>query len=269
MDHSVLLDREEQLRAWPNKKDSDIATEIFDDYALLPANRGAEIEDTTLVHDEKVSTIIQRETDMQFLRRLAARNGFVCYVENGVGYFRSPQLDGPPQPVLAVHFGPEETNVERFTLEVNALTPAEVAMCQIDRLNKAVLSVGTAESRQRALGINDAAGLLAPGIAPGLVVAQAATTGTPELSALCQGLYHQAEWFVSGEGEVNANRYGHVLRPRRTVTIKGIGESYSGVYYVTHVTHRFGESGYSQHFRVKRNALMLDGSEDFAMTEGI
>ncbi len=106
MDGSVLMDREEKLIAWPNKKDSDIAAEIFNQlYGLTPMT-----EDTNITHDEAVATIIQRETDIQFLRRLALRNGFECYVEGTTGYFRPPQLSAPPQPVLAVHFG-DETNV--------------------------------------------------------------------------------------------------------------------------------------------------------------
>ena len=260
MDRSVLLDREEKLQDWPNKKDSDIALEIFTTYALTP-----QVEDTTVIHDQAVSTIIQRETDMRFLLRLAARNGFECYVEGATGYFRSPQLNAPPQPVLAVHFGPDETNVDRFSIEVNALAPVDVAMWQIDRMDKTVQGLRVAAGQQPTLGKTAATGLLLPAIAPSLaVLGQTVTTGMPEMTALCQGLYHQAEWFVTGEGEVNANRYGHVLRPRQTVTIKGIGASYSGIYYLVHVTHRFTQDGYTQYFRVKRNALLPQGVEDFA-----
>ena len=38
--------------------------------------------------------------------------------------------------------------------------------------------------------------------------------------------------FVSAEGEIAAGRYGHVLRPRQPVTVKGVSETYSGVYLV-------------------------------------
>jgi len=74
---------------------------------------------------------------------------------------------------------------------------------------------------------------------------------------------------VTGEGEVAANQYGSILMPRGTVTIKGIGENHSGVYYVTHVTHRFTEDGYTQFFRVKRNALKPTGTEDFGTGGGL
>jgi phage protein D len=259
MDESVLMDREEKLKDWPNKKDSDIAKEIFDLYGFTP-----ELEDTRIVHDEAISTIIQRETDMRFLRRLAMRNGFECYVENGTAYFCQPQPGDKPQPVMAYMFG-KETNLHRFSIEVNALTPANVAMYQVDRLNKEVMDSTAESSLQEALGSTDSSGFLAPGMDPSLVyVGMNAATGKPEMDALSQGLFHSAEWFVSAEGEIMGNLYGHVLKARSKVTIKGIGETYSGVYYVSHVTHSFTPDGYVQRFKVKRNALMPKGSEDFA-----
>jgi hypothetical protein len=84
------------------------------------------------------------------------------------------------------------------------------------------------------------------------------------MAILGQGFYDQVAWFVTAEGEINGNAYGHVLLPRRPVTIKGVGETYSGVYYVTQVTHTFTGDGYAQSFRAKRNALMPTGQEDFA-----
>ena len=70
MDASVLMDRDDIVKAWPNKKDSDIAGEVFQTYGLTP-----QVTDTEVIHDEEVSTIIQRETDIRFLRRLASATG--------------------------------------------------------------------------------------------------------------------------------------------------------------------------------------------------
>jgi phage protein D len=247
MDGSVLMDREEKLKDWPNKKDSDIAAELFQTYGFR-----ATVDDTQVIHDEAISTIIQRETDIRFLRRLAKRNGFECFVDGATGYFQSPQLDGAPQPLLAAHFG-SETNLIRFSVEVNALTPAKVSMSQLDRTNKEVLETVVESSQNTLLGSTDANRVTGTGVHPGQVfVSMNTTTGTPEMTSLCQGLFHEAEWFVTGEGEISANQYGHVLKPRQTVTIKGVGETYSGVYYVSHVTHTFTPDGYRQTFRVKR-----------------
>jgi phage protein D len=278
MDGSVLMDREEKLVAWPNAKDSTIAWEIFRlyDFASVPPDPRL-IEDTCITHNEAVSTILQRETDMQFLKRLALRNGFECYVEGRKGYFRKPQVTPTSQPVLAVHSG-EQTNVNRLSIEVNALTPTHVTMFQVDLTTKGVKAAATngqqpvdqtppgvlkaaaTTSQQPALG---AIRSFLPDRVPDGVNAQGqmyismnVTTGRREMNALCRALFHEAEWFVTVEGEIAGNRYGHVLKPRGTVAIKGVGETYSGLYYVTHVTHAFTSSGYTQLFRAKRNALM-------------
>jgi phage protein D len=258
MDQSVLMDRQERLYAWPNERDSAIAVKIFSQHGLLPV-----VTDTEAQHDDKISTVIQRETDMQFLKRLALRNGFECYVEGGIGFFRPPRITADPQPVLAVHFG-DDTNVNGFSLEVNALSPTNVTMFQVDRTNKKLLEETSSAGQQKALGAVRAAAVLPPAMIPGQVyVSMNAATGKAEMDTLCQELFHQAEWFVTAAGEIDGNRYHHVLKPHGTVTIKGVGATYSGVYYVTHVTHTFRPKGYTQFFRAKRNALHPTGSEDF------
>jgi phage protein D len=73
MDPSALLDLEEKQRAWINKKDSEIAQEIFLAYGL-----SYEVEDTVVRVPEDDAAVLQTESDMRFLRRLAARNGFEC-----------------------------------------------------------------------------------------------------------------------------------------------------------------------------------------------
>lgn len=259
MDSSVLMDRQIVTKEWASRKDSDIAGEIFRKYNLTPR-----VEDTGIVHDEEVSTILQRETDIQFLRRLAARNAFDCYIEGQNGYFGPAGMDEEIQPLLAVHCR-EETNVTYFSINTDALLPVNVKMAQIDRLNKEIHSVTVTESPRAALGRDQAPGLLKSGMDPGLYLATLQTaTGNAEMLALCEGTYTRAENFVSGEGEISGFNYGYILHNRKLVTIKGLGETYSGIYYVTHVTHTFTPEGYSQHFKVARNALGITGSENFS-----
>ena len=71
MDLSAAMDLAEKQLAWPNKKDHEIAQAIFSSYGLRP-----DVEDTVATHGEALATILQTETDIRFLRRLAARNGF-------------------------------------------------------------------------------------------------------------------------------------------------------------------------------------------------
>lgn len=264
VDKSILLDREEILKDWVSKKDSDIASEIFSNYQLT-----AQVTDTGVVHDEAVSTIIQRETDMQFLKRLALRNGYECYVQGDTGYFGKPLTDEEPQPVLAVHYG-NQTTLNNFRLSVDSVAPANIAMVQIDRESKDVHEVSIESSSHQLYGENDMSSFLTSGQKPRKVyVGKNSATGPEEMSKLCQGLFDRNEWFVYGSGDVFSFDYGHVLMPRKPVTIKGIGEAYSGVYYVNHVKHVFLPHGYSQQIQVKRNALGLLGNENFSIETGL
>ncbi len=94
MDATVLMSLEEKIRPWPNMADSDIAVMIFTEYGFL-----FDVANTQPVRQELDRTTIQRGTDIQFLRRLAARNGFECYVQAGTmaafteAHFHPPRLD--------------------------------------------------------------------------------------------------------------------------------------------------------------------------------
>src|SRR5207247_4166578 len=133
MDISCLMSVEEKVKASPNRSDSDIATEVFGDYGLTPR-----VDDTGVVHDEGASTILQRESDIQFLRKLARRNGYECVVKGTQGFFGKPVLTGDPLPVLSAHFG-AETNLASFNAHWDAKRPTAVEMHQIDTAEKQIL----------------------------------------------------------------------------------------------------------------------------------
>jgi len=261
LDRSLLMDRVDRLADWPNKKDSDIASEIFARHGF-----SSHIDDTEIVHDEAVSTIIQRETDWQLLRRLARRNGFSCYVEGNTGHFRAPELGRHPVAVLAAHFG-DETNVDRISLDFNALTAADVALHQLDRRSKQVHSTTVEANALRPLGAATSGAW--PGAEPGLVVLnRTAATGVAEMAGVARAVHEQHEWLVTGDADISANQLGVVLRPLDTVTVKGVGATFSGVYLITHVTHAFSAEGYVQRVEVTRNGVGTTGAEDFAGTAG-
>ncbi|MGH9928211.1 MAG: phage late control D family protein [Pyrinomonadaceae bacterium] len=258
MDSSCLMSLEEKLRAWPNMSDSDIAGQIFAEYSLTP-----EVEDTSVIHDEAIATIIQRDTDIQFLKRLARRNGFECFVNGETGFFRKPVLDGEPLPFLAAHFG-AETNLVSFDAKLNSLRPTKVEMHQIDTVAKQVQDALVEAGEQELLGRDRAESVAIPnGIVPRLHVRQTVSVNQPEMDNLCRALFDEAEWLIEASGEVETVLYGAVLRAKSLVPIKGVGEVFSGTYYITNVKHSLKPDNYSQHFKARRNALAPSGAEDF------
>ena len=57
---------------------------------------------------------------------------------------------------------------------------------------------------------------------------------------------------VSATGSVDTPRYGHALRARRLVGVRGAGLSYDGFYYVRSVTHTIEPGSYTQQFQLSR-----------------
>src|SRR5262249_15758689 len=123
MDTSVLMSLEEKIATWPNLADSDIVQQIVSGYGVE-----ARVDATPTAHQENDTTISQRGTDIQFVRALAERNGMEFYFETDkesgaqVAFLRAPQLEGTPQPDLAVQFG-EESNLRSFTARLGGQRP--------------------------------------------------------------------------------------------------------------------------------------------------
>lgn len=251
MDTTSLMSAEEVIKDWPGKSDADIASEIFAKYGL-----SADVEATEAVHAEAVSTIVQRESDIQFLKRLARRNGFECVVDGTRAFFGPPALGGDPLPALAAHFG-DETNLTSFDASWNALRPTTAAFHQIDTITKEVLSSAAGTPDQVRLGRDGpVAPSLPAGGAPRAFVRHAVATGLPEMAALTTAIANEAEWFIEARGEVDAVQYGDLLRARRLVPVKGVGELLSGLYYLTSVKHLYTSERYVQQFTARRNATV-------------
>ncbi len=257
MDASVLLDLEEKQLAWANKKDHEIAQTIFGSYGL-----SYEVEDTVSQHAEAVSTILQTETDIRFLRRLAARNGFECYVRGGTGYFRGPDLTSPPQKLLAVEFG-DETNVTGLQLRVDGTPPTVTEIRRIDPMEKLEETAKLEASPRRALGAQPLDELRSSLPSGKALLRNQASASVREMQGRLRNAYEPASSFVQASGNIDCRTYQSVLRAKRLVTIKGAGATYSGLFYVTRVRHRFTLDGYSQDFEARRNGLGLTGEEEF------
>jgi phage protein D len=273
MDTSVLMGLEEKIAVWPNMSDSDIAQAIVSAYSGVTVVA----DPTTTVHQDTDTTVVQRGTDLQFVRDLAQRNGLEFYFQTDdtgtiSAYFQAPQVNGTPQPDLAMHFE-DASNMRSFSAHLTSQRPLNVKSMQMDvTANSAnVASVGTSSLAK--LGDKDATALvgsaLGPLVTPSDAPAQMLVLGTPtsdqtEMQTVAQAVRDEAGWFIHAEGEINSDAYQNVLRPHGLVLVKGAGTPFSGKYYVTRVVHTITSSGsYKQNFEARRNARDLDGTEQF------
>jgi len=183
---------EQKLKDWSGKKDSDIAHAILvDDHKF-----NAVIENTEIVHEEEVSTILQRETDMHFLRRLALRNGYECYVEG------RPRSSGRRKSTRALSLCSRRTSATRplscaSKPKSTPSRPPKWGCQQIDRVNKEVLDASVESSRETALGQADPQSLLGTGVAAGQVYVGAQGNRRDGNDGLVSGAVHRGQWLVT------------------------------------------------------------------------
>jgi phage protein D len=261
MDPTVLMTLEEKVKPWPNMADSDIATSIFGDHGFTP-----DVEATQPSRDEAKQTTIQRGSDIQFLKQLATRNGYECFVEldpaGGTvkGHFHPPRVEETSQGVLSVNLG-DATNVNSFSARFDMLRPvtAQVTGLEIDDQSDQPAQIDSAALK--GLGSKPAGSADKP---RKVLLADTGLAQSGELQTYAQAVVDRSSFAISADGDLNTVAYGGVLRAKRPVLVRGAGRQFSGSYYVDRVLHTFTPQGYTQRFSLRRNGLGLTGQESFS-----
>lgn len=86
-------------------------------------------------------------------------------------------------------------------------------------------------------------------------------TGTAKLSPIQAALIGIAKAAktadaASAKGTVDVLRYGHVLKPRRLVGLRGVGTAFDGLYFIKSVTNSIKRGEFKQSFTAVRNGLV-------------
>jgi hypothetical protein len=256
-DASWLMNLTEKVKEWVNVTDATVANTIFGDYGITPSDQN--LADDSPSHTEDGHSLMQRGSDIQFLRNLARRNGKVCRIacadQPGVrtGYFATPSLDGDPVVTLTL------TDVQNWTvkaldLEWDATRPTSVIARQalFSDPDPEGASADTVDSGLPALSDRTLADFTGQ---PMTVLLAAPVDDAGELTLRAQALLRDAAWFVRGEGEADVERLGMVLRAGMVVAIAGIGALHSGRYLVWRVRHVIGQDQHTMKFTLVRNAV--------------
>jgi hypothetical protein len=61
---------------------------------------------------------------------------------------------------------------------------------------------------------------------------------------------------VTGIGTLDVIRYGHILKARSLVGVRGAGAAFDGLYFVKKVKHKIQKGKYKQEFTLSRNGLV-------------
>jgi uncharacterized protein len=235
-DHRHRLARGTKTRTFVQMKDSAIAGQVAREAGLR-----AQVEDTQVIHGYVIQS---NQSDWEFLLRRASLIGYEMYVKNKVLYFRPPQSAALPAAELSLgqditEFSPRLTSLAQastvtvrgwdvmekkaFVAMQNAAPPSGAAATR-----RAFGTAGVTVTRQSSQNLADASS-----IARG------------QLAALSQG-YVEGDVIAFGLPQLQADT---------VVDITGAGQTFSGSYYVTSVTHTVTlEQGYQTFFTVQRSA---------------
>lgn len=258
VDRTLELDLEEKVVAWPGTSDSDIANTIFSSYYF-----DVDIESTPAGPDPDVHVVLQRGSDMAFLRALAAKWGYATFLEATetgiVGHFRSIDPLADPQGELSLGFG---ADAQRVSASANLVEGQRVKVSRIPALSDSAQTADSAGEDQ-AQGSHTLGGLATMLLTPDDV------TGEIDPSSTAQALARHSAFAVQLTVEIDADRVGLLLRARKPVLVGGLGSSLSGRWLVQRVRHIVTLERHRQHVTLVRNALGLSGNEPFGSTGGI
>jgi len=257
-DLSILMDVVKMRMPFPAMPDNVRITAILAKYAMFGV--------TPLVIPPVVTTVdsptsrfdTQDGTDREYIKSLAAQNGYVFFVEPGPAPLQSIAYSGPDvripalQPALSVNMD-SATNVDSLSFSLDGLAKRLVVMFTFDPATKKIplpIPVPDMNPLHPPLGLR-------PTPPARVIFAEETTHLTPtELAKRALGYMMESADAISGSGSLDVAKYGYILRPRMLVGVRGAGIAYDGMYYVDSVTHSIKRGEYKQNFQLSRDGLI-------------
>ena len=286
-DVSVMMDMKQEPTPWPAMSADNIVRLIllkYAQYGILPTNVSPALFPSPPLPTERIP--VQTMSDYQYIQLLAARQGYVFYVEPGplpnlnTAYWGPPKRAGVPQKALTIAAGPD-SNIQSVSFNYNALAPTTVSGQIQDSRTNAVVPVRALVPTRLPLSLTPAALANQPNVRQSVLPVtreqadeQEAFTQTGAAGASGRGYAYartapgldaaealaraqaivdsSTDNVVTATGELDAVQYGSVLKARDLVGVRGVGFTYGGNYYVQSVTHNIREGEYKQKFTLAR-----------------
>jgi hypothetical protein len=197
-------------------------------------------------------------TDYGYVKALAHEVGYVFYIDPGPvpGMSRAywgPEIRvGVPQPALNAGLDGPHDNVSSLSFSFDK-EKKELPIVLIQEPNsKAPIPIPIPDLTP----LNPPLGVVPP--LPPKITFLHDTAKLNPLAAVMKGIAYAGQHSdsVFGTGSLDVARYGRVLKSRQLVGVRGAGEAFNGLYYVTSVTHQIKRGAYTQSFGLARNALL-------------
>lgn len=243
-DRSHLLLRGRNTRTFVEQKDSEIIEKIASEAGLT-----AEVEDSQVLHPYVVQS---NQTDMAFLQQRAKRIQYEIVIEDKTLFFRP--VSNAESEVATLEMN--DDLIEFYPRLSSMRQVSEVSVHGWDPKEKKEISgqattgdeVSTMDGQDSGAALAHAAFGAATGAVrnrPVMTQAEADQLAIAEFNNTILSL-------IQGEGSCLGRTD---LRSGKVIKIAGIGERFSGSYYITSVIHQYSsQHGYLSNFTARRNA---------------
>lgn len=243
-DRRHRLQRGCKTRTFVQQKDSDIASQIASEAGL-----DTQVEDSQVTHDYVLQA---NQTDLAFLQQRARQIQYEVGVDDQTLIFR-PVANADTEAFTLtleddlLEFYPRLSSIGQVTeVTVQGWNPKDKE--QIVAQAGAGAEVSTMAGQESGAALAQTAF----GSASGQISSYPVTTQA-EADQLAQAHFNRSILnLITGEGICRGRTD---LRAGKVITIEGIGRQFSGQYYITATSHRYGPRGYFTHFTVRRNAV--------------
>jgi phage protein D len=252
---SVLMNREAKTRNWENVSRSEVARQIAEEH-------GYEGEFLDIDDSEEVFDVVNQsaETDARFLRRLAAREEFEFYVDDGGFHFHERRQSAAPTHVFIWYADPGRGDVISVNVESDLVKRAgRVTVRGRDPMRRTTVESSTSNETADRSTLAEVVEVVDPETGSTSVEARNATASVHPTSASNEGRaqresaarYRRAE---RSTVKLSMQVVGDpTLHAKSIVEVRGISGLLSGKYYVTDVKHIISSSGYVCDLKLTRD----------------
>ena len=197
-------------------------------------------------------------TDYAYIKSLAHDVGYVFYIDPGPTPGTSKAYWGPeikvgsPQPALNVSTDGPHNNVKSLSFTFDKEKKELPVVFIQEPISKVPIPIPIPDITP----LNPPLGVVPP--LPPKITFLNDTANMNPLQAAMRGLAYAGEHSdsVFGTGSLDVQRYGHVLKSRQLVGVRGAGDAFDGLHYVSSVTSTLKRGEFTQSFSLARNALL-------------
>jgi phage protein D len=240
-DHAFPMMGGKNTDAWTKKRDSEVVQLIASFHNLET--------DAASTKDQHEQIEQNQESDLEFINKLAKRNGCEVYVVGRKLNFRPPQNQGDG--VVTLEWGKGLLSFKPDGNLAGQVSGVEVYGWDVKAKKEIIGRAKDIKHGPRQQSPADELGHILRK-QPLLRVRQPVFSAAEATSRAEALLKEQTEQFLTGEGETIGLPE---VRPDRNVTLLGLGRKFSRTYYVEQTTHHFGSDGYRTRFKVKGSAI--------------